>query len=724
MSLFRYLILALLVVAASPAAAQLSEGFEGQALIRADEITYDENLNTVTARGDVEISQGGRVLAADVVNYNVGNGVVTATGNITLREPDGEVVYAEYVELKDDLREGFIRDIGILMADQTRIAAASGERQDGVRTIFRRGVFSPCKLCREDPSRAPLWQIKAAEVEHDQEERVIRYHDAWMEFFGIPFLYTPYLEHPDPTVDRKSGFLAPTFGYSQDLGATFQIPYFWAISPDKDLTFEPIITSKQTVVLAGEYRQLFQKGELVLEGSGTIADREVRRGREDVLQKDRLRGHITGFGRFDIDEKWRWGFDVNRTTDDTYLRVYDFSGDRTLTSRLFLEGFEGRNYMAANAYSFQGLRRRDDNNEFPIIAPMFDFNYVSEPGVAGGLYRVDANLAALTRIDGRDTRRLSVGAEYELPYTSPFGDIYSFIARLQADGYWTNEHDPDSTGVNSTNAMGSDFDGRILPQLALRWRYPWVQYNETFDQVIEPIAQIVLAPGGANPDTIPNEDSLGFEFDDTNIFSLNRFSGLDRIDSSSRIDYGVNWSLNGRDDGLISAFLGQSLRLSTDEDLFGSGSGLDTFVSDTVGRVRINPIREVDLLYRFRLDNNDLQLRRSELDARLGVPALNLDVTYTFIDDKASGGQFDDREELRFRINSRLTENWSLFAEKTRDLEEGRNRRIRAGITYQDECFLIEGVGSRTFFNDRDLKPEDAVFIRIIFKHLGEVSSG
>src|SRR5690606_25640593 len=99
------------------------------------------------------------------------------------------------------------------------------------------------------------------------EAQDVIYHDAWIEFFGIPILYTPYLQHPDPTVDRRSGFLAPTVGTSDFLGYAFEQPYFWAIDETKDLTVAPIVTTEQGVNLTGEYRHLFTNGELRVAGS-------------------------------------------------------------------------------------------------------------------------------------------------------------------------------------------------------------------------------------------------------------------------------------------------------------------------------------------------------------------------------------------------------------------------------------------------------------------------
>ncbi len=694
------------------------------ALITADELTYDEENGLVIARGNVEIAQSDRVLLADEVTYNINEDIVTAEGNITLVEPSGDTVFADFVQLTGDLKEGFIRDIRVLMADKTRVAAASGTRTGGNRTEFRKGVFSPCELCRDDPTRAPLWQIKANEIIHDQESKDVIYHDAWLEFFGIPVLYTPYFEHPDPTVDRRSGFLAPTVGTSDFLGYALEVPYFWVLDDDKDLTVAPILSTEQGIDLTGEYRQLFTNGELRAAGSATIADREESDGN---VAKDRFRGHIDAEGRFELDETWRWGFEANRSSDDTYLRAYNFDSARTLTSTAYLEGLKGRNFAAARGFAYQGQRSTDRNSELPIVAPLAEYDFISEPnlfGLPGGYITADTSLMALTRIDGRDSRRMSFVGGYHLPYTSPLGDIYEVTAQVQADGYWTHGVVPGSTSVNPANAPGSDTAGRIFPQFAVKWRYPWVRQDGSFQQVIEPIVQAVLAPNGSNPGDIPNEDSQDFEFDDTNLFKLNRFAGHDRVDSGTRFDYGLKWTGSFSDTGSAGAFIGQSYRLSENRDVFAEGSGLEDNFSDIVGRVQVRPLEDLDLLYRFRLDKDNLRAQRSELDANIGPPALNLDLSYFFINGDSSTDEFGDREEVRFGINSRISENWSIGFSHRRDLISDRALRSAVSLTYQDECFLIEGVAQRSNYRDRDVEDDDSIFVRVVFRHLGEASGG
>ena len=716
-------IAALLVTAlvSSGALAQIDQPtFEDlPALISADTVTYDETLGVVTASGNVEISQGERVLLADSVSYNLRNEVVSASGNVTLLEPTGDTLFADFVELTDDLREGFIKDIRVLLSDRSRLAAASAQRSGGNRSELRKAVFSPCDLCSEDPSKAPLWQIKADRVVHDQEDQTISYEDAWLEFFGVPVAYTPYFEHPDPTVERKSGFIAPTVGSSDTLGATAQVPYYWAISPDRDVTFAPIFTTKQNVVLAGQYRQLLKDGSLEIEGSGTIADRIDSGGGRD---EDVVRGHVDSVGRFDINETWRWGFDLNRATDDTYLRLYNFDNERTLTTSAFVEGFRGRNYIAVNNFLFQGLREFDDDDEAPIIIPQLDYNFVSEPGNAGGFYTLDVNVLNLVRIEGRESHRLSVRGGWELPYTSPLGDVYKLSASVQGDGYLVEGFDPARPDdVNPTTSTDSRLTGRAFPQLALQWRYPWVSNRESFSQVIEPIVQGVVSPFDPNPNEIPNEDSQDFEFDDTNLFSLNRFTGLDRVDPGPRVDYGLQWSLIG-DLGQTSAFVGQSYRLRKDDE-FRPGSGLDDNFSDYVGRLQIQPDEYIDVLYRFRIDKDDLTTERNELDLSLGPPALRLQLGYLDFSPEADEDEFVGREELNLRLSSRLSEYWSAFAAHRRDLAAGASLSTQIGLTYADECFLIETVASRDFFSDREIEPEDSIFVRVVFKHLGQLGT-
>ena len=199
---------------------------QGPVLFRADRVNHDRELGIVVATGNVEMTHGGRVLLADTVSYNQRRNLVTATGNVSLLEPTGDVLFADHVELTDDFRDGIIENLRVLMSDDARIAAVGGRRTGGNITEMRNAVYSPCRTCAGRTTGTPIWQIKAVKIVHNQKEQIVEYNDAFMEFFGVPVAYTPYLSHPDPTVKRKSGILAPSYGGDSELGVTLQVPYY------------------------------------------------------------------------------------------------------------------------------------------------------------------------------------------------------------------------------------------------------------------------------------------------------------------------------------------------------------------------------------------------------------------------------------------------------------------------------------------------------------------
>ena len=681
--------------------------------LQADSVVYDYERGVVTAAGNVEILHGERILRADEISYDIGTDTVVASGNLSLLDPNGDVVFADRAELSDELRQGFITGIGVLMADDSRLAANGARRTADGHTVMSKAVFSSCSLCPEHPERPPLWQIKAVRVIHDTRSRRIEYEDAFLEFFGVPIAYTPYFSHPDPTVKRKSGLLAPSYGSSTQLGLRIDTPYYFAIAPDRDATLSRLFTAKEGGVLAGEYRQRFRNGRLETRGSVTRIKR--RNDKNAELGGRELEGHIETAARFDLDRTWRWGVDAARTTDDTYLRRFDISSADTLTSNAFIEGFRGRTYAVANAYTFQGLREEDDPGDTPFILPEVDYNFVGEPSPRGGFYTIDANTLLLERTDGTDSRRLSLAGAWRRPYTAPRGDIYMLSASVRGDLYSVDDVlDP----FDPTLARRDVVTGRLYPQLALDWRYPFARTDGMVRQLIEPIASVVLSPYGGNPDDVPNEDSISFEFDDTNLFKHNRFAGLDRVEGGPRINYGVRVGVYGRG-GYITALAGQSIRNRADTT-FADKTGLEDRRSDFVGRVILFPSEFVDLYNRFRLDRDTFSIRRNEIKLSAGPKILRVDIGYVSLARELTADELTSREEITFKGRLQVSRYWSTTGNTRRDLSgNGDTLEYGLGLRYEDECFIFTSRFERDFTSDRDVQPSTSLIFKVKLKHLG-----
>ena len=687
---------------------------EGPILMLADEVYVDEERQTIIASGNVDITRGDRRLLADSVRYREAEDRIEAVGNITLIEPTGEAIYADLISLSGDLKEGLIEQMRARLGGESRVAAASARRIDGKRTEMDKAVYSPCPIC-DDSDDEPLWQISASKVTHDEDEKEVVYNHAFFEVFGVPVFYTPYFSHPDPSVDRKSGFISPAAGSDAELGFTLETPYYFALAPNYDLTLTPIFTSKEGVVLASEFRHRILNGRYDLGGSVTRGS-EAESSDADQSSEDEFRGHLVGDGRFALGGGWGWGYDLFVASDDTYLERYDFSDQDILENRLFAERISGRNYTAINGYAFQGLRDSDDQGLIPYVLPLLDLELSSEPMLWGSRFFLDSSLLSLTRTDGLDTRRLSITGGWELPWIGRLGDQYRLRLSLR-DDYYDLAGDPDTLSED-----GDRTENRIIPRATLDWSWPWIGDTFGLTPVIEPIASLTLAPTGLNDGDIPNEDSLDLEFDDTNLFEESRFPGLDRVEEGSRITYGGRFGAIGPSGEKFNALIGQSFRFQED-DQFDADTGLDGRFTDYVGRLEFTPEPWLRGRYRFRLDRDNLVPVRNEVQAAVGPSWLRFDANYLSLEDdpSVSEEEFRQREEITAGVQIGFGPDLTLRAQTRRDLQEDSTVANTFGLIYRHPCLLLVGGLEKQFTKDRDAGDGTTISFRVTFQGLGEV---
>jgi LPS-assembly protein len=370
--------------------------------LQGDELVYDNGGSRVIARGNVEIYYNNYILTADRVIYDQSANTLTAVGNVVLKEPNNNIVRADKLTLTDDFRDGFVQSLSIVASDDSRIAADQAERRGGNTTVFHNGRFTPCKSSDGMP---PLWCISAATVIHDQQAQTITYQDAQFELFGMPILWMPYFEHADPSVKRKSGFLMPEFSGSETLGYGMTVPYYFALAPNYDFTFYPLVTGRQGVLWQGEWRHRLENGQYYVKLAGIDQDADTLpsaiTNREEL---DGWRGSIETRGLFSLSSWWKIGWDITLESDDTFRRFYKLD-NILLTDRVdkvFLEGISDRNYFGAELYHFGGLSfsEQPTGDSESYAYPIVDYNYVFADPLLGGEVRWNTN--ALSFSDNQD----------------------------------------------------------------------------------------------------------------------------------------------------------------------------------------------------------------------------------------------------------------------------------------------------------------------------------
>lgn len=704
--------------------------------LQGDQLIYDNNSNSVIARGNVEIYYSNYILTADEVIYDQGAQTLTAAGNVVLKEPNGNIVRADRYTLTDDFRDGFVQSLSVVAKDETRIAAERATRREGNVTEFVNGKFTPCK---SENGMPPLWCISAARVIHDKQAATITYQDAQFEVFGQPIVYLPYFQHADPSVKRKSGFLPPGIGVSSNnLGFHVEVPYYFALSPTYDFLFNPMYSAKQGVLWQGEWRQRLARGMYTIKFAAIDQDINDLPDNPDP-SLDGWRGTIETRGKFSLGSWWTLGWDATLESDDTFRRFYKLDG-MLVTDRVneaYLEGISDRNYMGIKLYHFGGLTFEDTDAAESLVHPIIDHNYVMADPVLGGELRWNSNALSFSR-DGKspigfddvhqDMTKAITEVKWRRQLTDSLGITYTPFAHLRGDAYsYAGYNSPTTTVDESTSFV------RGLAAGGATISYPWVATGTSGSHVIEPIGQIVVRQAHLQQDQLPVEDARSLIFDDTTLFETDKFSGYDRVETGTRANVGVQYTFSHNNGGYAKLIAGQSFQLAGENPFKDPGadffdgrpnynpfSGLESTRSDYVLGAYLAPSSVFRLISQSRFDQDNFALRRTDVAGQLNFGPLLAQATYTFasIDPQQVD---DDQQDISGAIGLRLTEHWSVLASMRYDIDDSRRLMDSFQIKYSDECFVLTATYQDSYFKDVDkgLEPDRTVMLHFQFKHLG-----
>jgi len=707
---------------ALPALAETADRADKETIISAKAMQSDQATGIVTATGKVEIARGGYVLHADKVTYDQRNNLMHAEGHVAMLTPSGEVEFSDAEDVTGDMKQAFAQNVGILFPDNSRLAAQNIQRYDGRYIVADQGSYTSCNVCKENPDHPPLWQLRAKQIVHDNDEHEIYYHNATVDFAGVPVFYTPYMSSPDPTVDRRQGFLTPSPGYTPTLGAFVRTPYYFDIAPDKDAIVATTFSQTDNLQLSGEYRERFANGNLKVNGSITHADLVSDSG---IDKGNQFRGHLFSKFLYNIDNVWRAGSDVNLVSDRSYLPRYHYGSPDGLTTRNYIEGFRGRDYAAVNNYEFQDLRPGSQSAQ-PIVLPQAVFSAFGEPGQTfGGRWSLEGNTLFTMRDNngkvlaqqGPDTRRVALNGGWDRKLVSnTTGLVTDLSGLLHVDAYSAdNVVDPSGNGaVYNKVAFARQFE-----QASATTSYPLSRHGDGYQQLLEPIVGVTLAPSFYNSVKQPIEESPTVAFDESNLFAPNRFTGYDLIEGGSRITYGLRQMITTDSGGRIDFFGGQSYAF-TPNDSFTTQSGLASHQSDWVGRLGFTPTDWFDLNYGFRLDRKSLSPQQQYAALSVGAPVFRPYVNYTSGFSFGSNGVFQKIDNGTVGFTSTFAKYWNLRIEHAQGFDPDPGPRTSdASLAYSDECFNYSLTVSQSDTQNVGINSGTSVLFHFFLRNIG-----
>lgn len=660
--------------------------------LEADEVTYNDNNTKVTATGNVLVDGDQGHIKADKITYNPTTGVLMAIGNVNYTDPNKNTLTLNRLELSGDLKSATLEAIAFRLPDLGEVLTASkAQRHNEGLYELEDIVYSPCNNCATSGGRKP-WQIRADSVKYNAEEEILSYRGAKFDVYGVPLLYLPYFYHP--VGDKpKSGILPPTFGSSTSRGDEVTLSgYIFDPKNNADYTLRTRLMSSRGAQFIGERRQ-----------KSTALDTEFRGSYLNDTNTGNIRGHGQILGEYIFQPGRRAGLNAELTSDDDYLFDFFDRNDPYLPSTLYFEDASNQHYIGAFGRWYQDL----DSNRIPAqtshALPSIEAERIWDLDNKGTQLKLSGDAFALYRDEGLNYQRLSTQLEYAKPLNLKDGSFVEFTSSLRGDIYHVDGDDITDSGEA----------GRLIPEVTLGWEKPFV--SATGFHTITPRVMGVYSPRGGNPDDIPNEDSVAYELDVTNLFQSSRFAGLDRVETGPQVIYGLDNRWGGVNNTKLHVFLGQSFRQFDDDALPVSG-GTATQVSDWVGFVRGTPFKWLDFSTRFRLDNANFESRRQDTSVAIGYDRSDktgrfLQMSHSFLD----GGP----EEFNLRGRWTFNKSWATTMRLQRDLEAERNLINEVGAEYTHCCFRVSAIARRRGFTNSNIQPSTDYLLNVQLLTLG-----
>jgi LPS-assembly protein len=672
-----------------------------------DNLQVNDSTNVMTATGNVVITSDSRKITADKVEYNQTTDKAVAIGNVLLTEKDGSIYESDKVVLTNEFKSIVASPLYAKLADKSYITSPELRRNDNGESFFNEGVYSACE-CNVKDGETPIWRIESKQIKHDPLTKTVYLTHPVMKIFSMPVYYLPYLSFPDWTIKRRSGFLTPKYGYSNQNRFHIKVPYYYA--PENNRTWDMTFTTHQNGK-TGHADQLNVRKKY----ETTSVETNIFKGNLDTNKSegDNVFG-VNLFATSKLRNGWDMTLEGKYADQETFMRRYGFDEDSTYKSFINLEKVNQKSISNIEIYNIQNLDGTKSNNE-PTLAPSISHHVFNN----NQKYNYDIKLKAhsIYNDEGYDIKRWSGLGEInkkvylnDITLEGDFNvglDLYSIQGRPSTDENTNRYIDRFSSGFSIAASKQYDFA------------------NDNVGIIFEPKLQFSSVFSTDRTDEVPNRDSSEFRLDPANLFLTNQYQGRDNIQSNDRLNAGLTALVMTENYGDINFFLGQSQKISgTQNNINSINQGRQSHI---ISSIDWNPSAFFNFswfsLYNhhnFESDTSDFKLNGS----------LN-EWSYSANHKSVNGGFVSNntnREELKLGVSKSFS-SWSTSYNQTYDLGNNKEDLIEESLAlaYTDTGYMFGNCltilleyKSSGEVADRDLLAEDSIYLTFNFRNIGD----
>jgi len=690
----------------------------------ADKLTYSQDNNIIEAIGNVVAkNQEGQQISADRIIYNKANQLLKTFGNSKFSDSKNRTLTAENFEYNLE-KKIITADNKVKFSDNYKniYYFSKLNADDKFNEIIGYNLNSDLnkeKFQSKDKFNefgCPYWNLNANLVTHDKENKKITYKNATLDLNNVPILYTPYFSHPDPSVKREAGFLAPSFSsLSSDIGATIKIPYFYPISQSADFTVSPVYYFKQNPLLLGEYREKYKNGDLSIEAGFTQGYKEIT-----ASQTDGSRHHLYGNLNLNFTDKVLDQSEFNakfqRVNNPTYLRVNKINStvdgfkrnlvkeDETkLTNEVYLNSFGKNESLNFKTAAYQNISTSKASDQYEYLLPEIiysKYNLLNNNGL-----NFSSNFKSLNTSTNQNKTTFINNLDYSTAesYNTNVGIGYKFVTKINNINYYSDYRNPNE-----------NLNSQINPVVGLDASLPFAKLSKESEQYLIPRILTRYSPG-----KMTNAKSNDTTLNTDNLFSINRMNSDELIEKDLSFNIGLDWMwkekiINKNKPAEAGISIGQVIKFDEDPDM-PTKSSLQNKNSDLVTKATYLSPGNFDVTLKNTLDNGFNHVYYNDLNLKTFLK--QGEINFNFYEKNSHIGS---ERYAKANLTSYLTDNTKLTLSTDRNLKTDLTNSHKLGIENENECIRYGFYFQKNYSSDKDLKPATSIFFGVTLLPFGD----
>ncbi|WP_169196819.1 LPS assembly protein LptD [Devosia sp. MC1541] len=676
--------------------------------VEAQQLTFNNTTNIIEARGDVVVRADGYVLTGDQLVYDRANGEMDVRGNVSLTDPFGNVSRSPTLKLTDKFKKAVLDSLTITNYDGSQITADHADYDQALKTVLDNAKYTPCGECVDDKGRRIGWSMHANKVTKDESDGSHAFEQPSLAVLGMPIAWLPYLWLPNLDMDWLP---QPTVTFTDSHGVRIDAPFKAYSTASTDILLSPRLMSRQGFMLGAEWVQRFDNGRISVKATG------LRQGDDSAFTfadaKREWRGALQTAGEFVPVEKWVVGFAYAAATDNAFYKDYDVEVRRASINEVYATHLTEDTYVDARVQQFNvlGDNLEQERQQQGMALPNLRLERTFDLPPGAGRVEVDGRMLNIYR--ERDYSTSANGVPYDYGYAGT-----RFHGMVEAN--WQNQYIFGGAAVTpflGVRADAANYDGKspsihapdeqtlfgLTPIAAVDVRYPLVSYNTGVTHLVEPIAQLVYRGAANSQPGITNEDSQSVMFDDSTLFSYNRFTGIDKQERGLRLNVGGRYMASLNDGSYLEVIGGQSYQLAgenafaaANRQQVGVGTGLETDASYGVLGVYGALANQLKFGGKVQVDNADLSIARAGLGLSYAQDGWSGALNYRYAEATPLTGNIRDMHEVGAEVRVPIADYWSVTSNAYWDLSANSFLQVGGGLQYDDGYVLIGGQITRT----------------------------